>query len=142
MRPQLFALLWVALETIVPIAVAVAVVVAWRRGARAVVVAGSTVFVVVWSNFSFVPYLVGMKNLFPAYHYVSSDGGFKGCECFKSTACYWSVMQREWQAYSVAHPSAELLRNEPIRVWEFWNWYDYATHERWRLRFAKAGGED
>ena len=109
--------------------------VALLRGRRSAGLVLLVLVVLSVANFSFVPYLVG-KNLFPVYRYVSSDGGFNGIECFKSTACYWSSLQAQFHEYETLHPGVDLHRLEVRRAWAFWHWYDYATHPRWELHYA------
>jgi len=129
---------WILLEILGPSALIALSIVLWRKRNRGWAIGLLCVMVLLEANFSFVPYFVGLKNLFPVYRYESSDGGFAADECFKSTACYWSVLQANWNRYKAVHPGAELFRLEPVRPWQFWNWYDYASHPRWRLRYSSS----
>lgn len=127
---------WLAAELLVPVVAVGAAVVLWRRTHKAASVALLALLVLAEANFSFAPYALGLKNLFPGYQYVSSDGGFEGYECTKSTACTWSVLQEQWSDYAGSHEGVELLRKVPMHPWAFWHWAEYATHPRWRLRYA------
>jgi hypothetical protein len=132
-------LLW-AVEALVPALTLALLVSLWRRGKRAVAVALMAVLVIAEANFSLLPYLLGLKELplFRGYSYVSSDGGFfaGGSTCLKTNDCTWCGVQRNFTEYVQEHPGVRLLRLDPIRPWELWNWFDYATHPHWRLGYA------
>jgi hypothetical protein len=50
-------------------------------------------------------------------------------------------VQENFAEYAEDHQGVRLLRREPIRVWQFWNWFEYATHPRWQLGYAGSSPE-
>ena len=132
---------WVltAVEVLVPLIFIVLVALAWRRGKRARAAVWIAVLLLVEGNFSSLPYSLGLKEIFPVYRYISSDGGFSGGPCVKTPFCLWSTVEKNFAEYAQHHPGVRLLRREPMHVWQFWNWVEYAVHPRWRLDYAGSG---
>ena len=110
----------------------------WHR--RRALASVALIGVVVSSQVSSIPYLVGADNLFPVLHYESSDGGFQGSECFKSPACSWEELPLNFAHYRMVKgdPSITLHRTFHPALWRFWRWWEYLSEPRWRLAYAPA----
>lgn len=133
---QLFATIYLLIGTVVPpVAGISAVALAYRR--RWWFAVSCWVLFLASSQVSMIPYLVGLDNPFPVLHYETVDGGFRGSECFKSTACTWDQLALDLADYrrSRGDASIELVRTFRPNPWRFWRWLEYATDLRWRLRY-------
>jgi hypothetical protein len=121
-----------------PAAAASMVYFGWEKRGWLALLSG--VIFLVASQVSAAPYLVGVENLFPSYHYETADGGFQGYECTKSTACTWRELILNFADYRRARGDreVELYRTFRQQPWRFWRWWEYATAPRWQLRYQPA----
>lgn len=136
---RVLALLLLMAGLVVPFVGFVGAVVAWYRKQRGWAIFAMVVGIVA-SQFSLVPYLVGLDNLFPSLYYESTDGGFRGTECFKSQVCSWESLQLDLAHYRMLHGNRgiELRRTFQADAWRFWRWFEYLSEPRWRLPYVPA----
>jgi len=118
-----------------PAAAASWIIFGWKR--RWWLATLSAIFLLATSQVSTLPYLVGLENPFPKYHYETEDGGFQGYECTKSTACTWRELILDFADYrrTRGDREIELYRTFRSQPWRFWRWWEYATAPRWQLRY-------
>lgn len=92
---------------------------------RAVFIVVPSVLVV--TNFTMLPYLIGLKPLMPVYHYVDASGKI--------------IYTNPAKGREVNYATPGLRRAFRMNYLEFWNWYEYCTHPRWKLDYVSPTSE-
>lgn len=95
------------------------------------------IFVIFLIISTFTPIRYFLPSTFP-HRYCADSCGYWTYEkaTFKDR---YADVRNGFEAYKtgVNKPHLVLHRRFAMKWWQIWNWFDYATHPRWRLPYAE-----
>lgn len=90
--------------------------------------------------FIFLSNFTGQKTVFgglPVYNYTSNSGEFEVIEIPWKGIKFENTLAN-FKAYKEQNTNDTILyRNFPKKPLHFWNWYEYATHDRYKLPYRR-----